>query len=410
MNAFDVLLEKTYQYVLFSRKKVDDQMRKIINRYIFKEIAFPFIIILLVLTFVLLMGKIMQIMDLVINKGVNVFSIARIIVFLLPSFMLFTIPIALLIAILIAMGRLSADNEITAIKTSGISLMQIFYPVAIASLITFILAVFISYFLVPQSNFATKRLLFNIAQQNASIGIKEKVFNSDFKDFLIYAEKIPVNRNYMEGVIISDNRMIGEQNTILAKKAILVSDAESMTVKLKLEDGSIHTVSSDLKHYRKIDFTSYEINLDLSTALANLDESSKTSTEMTVSELLERMKKPGLDKAAVRELAIEVHKKFSIPLSCLFFGLLALPLGIRSHRSVKSRGFAVGLIVVASYYLLRIGGEALAETGYLSPEVGVWTPTLVFALVGTYLLYMANREISFWQTVNVFLMRKGWKN
>ncbi|MFZ3056660.1 MAG: LPS export ABC transporter permease LptF [Smithella sp.] len=385
-------------------------MRKIINRYIFKEIAFPFIIILLVLTFVLLMGKIMQIMDLVINKGVNVFSIARIIVFLLPSFMLFTIPIALLIAILIAMGRLSADNEITAIKTSGISLMQIFYPVAIASLITFILAVFISYFLVPQSNFATKRLLFNIAQQNASIGIKEKVFNSDFKDFLIYAEKIPVNRNYMEGVIISDNRMIGEQNTILAKKAILVSDAESMTVKLKLEDGSIHTVSSDLKHYRKIDFTSYEINLDLSTALANLDESSKTSTEMTVSELLERMKKPGLDKAAVRELAIEVHKKFSIPLSCLFFGLLALPLGIRSHRSVKSRGFAVGLIVVASYYLLRIGGEALAETGYLSPEVGVWTPTLVFALVGTYLLYMANREISFWQTVNVFLMRKGWKN
>jgi lipopolysaccharide export system permease protein len=385
-------------------------MRKIINRYIFKEIAFPFIIILLVLTFVLLMGKIMQIMDLVINKGVSVFSIAKIIVFLLPSFMLFTIPIALLIAILIAMGRLSADNEITAIKTSGISLMQIFYPVAIASLITFILAVFISYFLVPQSNFATKRLLFNIAQQNASIGIKEKVFNSDFKDFLIYAEKIPVNRNYMEGVIISDNRMIGEQNTILAKKAILVSDAESMTVKLKLEDGSIHTVSSDLKHYRKIDFTSYEINLDLSTALANLNESSKTSTEMTVSELLERMKKPGLDKAAVRELAIEVHKKFSIPLSCLFFGLLALPLGIRSHRSVKSRGFAVGLIVVASYYLLRIGGEALVETGYLSPEVGVWTPTLVFALVGTYLLYMANREISFWQTVNVFLMRKGWKN
>ncbi|HBI47591.1 MAG TPA: LPS export ABC transporter permease LptF [Smithella sp.] len=383
-------------------------MRKIINRYIFKEVAFPFIIILLVLTFVLLMGKIMQIMDLVINKGVSVFSIAKIIVFLLPSFMLFTIPIALLIAILIAMGRLSADNEITAIKTSGISLMQIFYPVAIASLITFILAVFISYFLVPQSNFATKRLLFNIAQQNASIGIKEKVFNSDFKDFLIYAEKIPVNQNYMEGVIISDNRMIGEQNTILAKRAILVSDAESMTVKLKLEDGSIHTVSSDLKNYRKIDFKSYDINLDLSTALANLDESSKSSTEMTMAELLAKMKKPGLEKAAVRELAIEVHKKLSIPLSCIFFGLVAMPLGIRSHRSVKSRGFAVGLIVVASYYLLRIGGEALVETGYLSPAIGVWTPNFIFALVGIFLLYIANKEISLFQTANAFL-RSGFR-
>lgn len=384
-------------------------MRKIINRYIFKEIAYPFIIILFILTFVLLMGKILQIMDLVINKGVSVFSILKIISFLLPSFMLFTVPIALLIAILIAMGRLSADNEITALKTSGISLMQIYYPVAVASLITFAFTIFTSYFLVPQSNFATKRLLFNIVQQNATIGIKEKVFNADFKGFLFYAEKIPDNKNYMEGIIVSDNRIIGEQNTILAKRAYLVSDPESMKVKLTLEDGSIHTVSSDLKNYRKIDFKSYDINLDLSTALASIDESSKSSTEMTVRELLAKMKKPGLDPAAIRELAIEVHKKFTIPLSCIFFGMLALPLGIRSHRSVKSRGFAVGLIVVSLYYLLRIGGEAFAETGYISPAFGVWVPSLIFALMVTCLLYMANKEISFFQKANDFLTR-GNKN
>lgn len=384
-------------------------MRKIINRYIFKEIAYPFIIILFILTFVLLMGKILQIMDLVINKGVSVFSILKIIFFLLPSFMLFTVPIALLIAILIAMGRLSADNEITALKTSGISLMQIYYPVAVASLITFAFTIFTSYFLVPQSNFATKRLLFNIVQQNATIGIKEKVFNADFKGFLFYAEKIPDNKNYMEGIIVSDNRIIGEQNTILAKKAYLVSDPESMKVKLTLEDGSIHTVSSDLKNYRKIDFKSYDINLDLSTALASIDESSKSSTEMTVRELLAKMKKPGMDPAAIRELAIEVHKKFTIPLSCIFFGMLALPLGIRSHRSVKSRGFAVGLIVVSLYYLLRIGGEAFAETGYISPAFGVWVPSSIFAFMGISLLYMANKEISFFQKANDFLTR-GNKN
>ena len=385
-------------------------MRKIIHRYIFKEIASSFIIILFILTFVLLMGKILQVMDLVINKGISVFAIAKLILFLLPSLMLFTIPIALLIAILIAMGRLSADNEITALKTSGISLMQIYYPVAVASLIAFIITIIVGYFLVPQSNFATKRLLFTIVQQNANIGIKEKVFNSDFKGFLFYADRIPVNKNYMEGIVISDNRIIGEQNTILAKKAFLVSDPESMTLKLKLENGSIHTVSSDLKKYRKIDFNNYDINLDLSTALANLEESSKSSTEMTMTELLEKMKKPGMEKAAVRELAIEVHKKFSIPLSSIFFGLLALPLGINSHRSIKSRGFAVGIIVVSLYYLLRIGGEALVETGYISPEIGVWTPNFIFALLGISLFYMANREISFWQTANIFLRRRGWKN
>ena len=384
-------------------------MRKIINRYIFKEIASSFIIILFILTFVLLMGKILQIMDLMINKGISVFAIAKLIFFLLPSFMLFTIPIALLIAILIAMGRFSADNEITALKTSGISLIQIYYPVAITSLITFIITIIVGYFLVPQSNFATKRLLFTIAQKNANIGIKEKVFNSDFKGFLLYAERIPVNKNYMEGVIVSDNRIIGEQNTILAKKAFLVSDPESMTVKLKLENGSINTVSSDLKNYRKIDFDSYDIKLDLSTALASLDESSKSSTEMSMTELLEKMKKPGIDKATIRELAIEVHKKFSIPLSCIFFGLLALPLGIKSHRAVKSRSFAVGIIIVSLYYLLRIGGEALVETGHLSPEIGVWTPNVLFAFLGVYLFYMANREISFWQKVNIFLLRRTGK-
>jgi lipopolysaccharide export system permease protein len=385
-------------------------MRKIISRYIFKEIAAPFIIILFVLTFVLLMGKILQIMDLMVNKGISILVIARLIVYLLPSFMLFTIPIALLIAILIALGRLSSDNEITALKASGISLIQLYHPVAVASLITFIFTIVIGYFLVPQSNFATKRLLFDIARQNASIGIKEKVFYADFKGILLYAEKIPLDGNSMEGVFVSDSRITGEPSTIIAKRAFLVSDPESMSVKLSLENGSIHTVSSDLKNYRKIDFQSYDVKLDIANALAGLTEESKNSTEMTMSELLSRMKKPGLDNAAVRELAIEVHKKFSIPLSCIFFALLALPLGIKGHRAVKSRGFAVGIIVVSLYYLLRIGGEALVETGRLTPVVGVWTPNLIFALLGIYLFYITHKEISVGHLTKIYLWRKILKN
>ena len=127
---------------------------------------------------------------------------------------------------------------------------------------------------------------------------------------------------------------------------------------------------------------------------------------MTMGELLEKMRKPGLDEAAIRELAIEVHKKFSVPLSCIFFGLLALPLGIKSHRAVKSRGVAVAIIVVSIYYLLRIGGEAFVETGYLSPEIGVWTPNIIFALLGIYLFYMANKEISLLHILKVFFWRK----
>ncbi|NLA40714.1 MAG: LPS export ABC transporter permease LptF [Smithella sp.] len=367
-------------------------MNKIINRYIFWEIALPFVIIFFVLTFVLLMGKILQIMDLMVNKGISALDIGHLIALIMPNFMLFTIPIALLVSILIAMGRLSADNEITVLKASGVSLLQLFYPVAVAAVLAFACAIVIGYFLAPQSNFAAKRLLFELASQNTGIGIKEKVFNADFKGLLLYAETIPADGESMENVLISDSRVLGEQNTILAKKAFLVSDPKLMIVKLRLEEGSIHTVSKDLKNYRKVDFKSYDINLDLSSTLASFTDESKSSTEMTLSELLERMKQPGLAEEAARELAIEVHKKFSIPLSCLFFGLLAMPLGITRHRAVKSRGFAVGLIIVAAYYLLRIGGEALVENGKMDPALGVWAPNVLFALLGVVLFYLAHRE------------------
>jgi len=92
-----------------------------------------------------------------------------------------------------------------------------------------------------------------------------------------------------------------------------------------------------------------------------------------------------------------------------FFGLLALPLGIRSHRSVKSKGFTVGFIVVSLYYLLRIGGEALVETGYLPPEIGVWMPNFLFAFAGIILLYTANKEISIIPDIN-FIRKNRYRN
>jgi lipopolysaccharide export system permease protein len=370
-------------------------MHKVINRYILKEIMSPFMTILLALTFVLLLGRILQIMDLFINKGVSVVSILKIISCLLPSFFLFTIPIALLISILIAMGRLSSDNEIIALKSSGISLMQMYYPIITASLITFMLSLTVSYFILPHSNFTAKRLLFNIVQQNANIGIKEKIFNDDFKGFLIYAEKIPDNKNYMEGILISDKRLINEQNTILAQRAYLVSDSDSMVVKIRLENGSIHTVSSNLKNYRKIDFKSYEIKLDLSTALAHFDESAKSGKDMTTNELQAKINQSTKNEKETRELLVEWHNRFSIPFACIVFGLLALPLGIQRHRSAKAKGFAVGLLIVVLYYLLRIGGEALAITGLFPAFVCVWAPNILFALVGACLLYVIHKEVSF---------------
>jgi len=368
-------------------------MLKIIDRYILKEIAYPYFLILFVLTFVLLMGKIIQLMDLMVNKGVSFIDISKLFLLLTPSFLILTIPISLLISILIGLGRLSGDNELTILKASGMSLYKLLGPVAIASLIAFIITAVTSLFLVPQSKYATKHLLFNVAKKKASIGIKEKVFNDDFKGILLYAESIPVHGDYMKGVIISDTRMSNEPSTIIAEKAFLVSDPSLMTVTLRLENGSTHTVDKRLKNYRKMDFSSYDVNLDIESSIAAAKKvSSKSSTEMTVWELSQELKTAGLEDAAFREMAIEFYKTITTPLSCIVFGILAIPLSIRAHRAVRSRGFTLGLIIVFIYYIMRLGGEALVETGRLSPLVGTWSPNIIFSIVGFYFLIRAAND------------------
>lgn len=373
-------------------------MRRLINRYVLREIAIPFCMILLVLTFVLLMGKILQVMDLMINKGIGFADIARLMLYLLPSFLMFTIPISLLIAILIGLGRLSGDNEWTVMKMSGVSLYQLSFPVACAALVAFLMTLATTVFLVPYGNLASKALLMDMARQKASIGIREKVFIDDFQGILLYAERIPVHGNFLEGVLISDSRMSKEPSTIIARRAYLVSNPDTMVITLRLEDGSTHTVDAGLNRYRKMDFRFYDVRLDLASTLsAEKKNGIKSSTEMSLSELTTRLVNRGLKEEALRELAIELNKKLTVPLSCLVFALIGMPLGIRAHRSVRARGFTLGLFLVLAYYLLRLGGEALVETGRLSPILGTWTPNWIFAAAGTLLYFFSARELSFRQ-------------
>jgi lipopolysaccharide export system permease protein len=368
-------------------------MFKIIDRYILKEIAYPFFLILFVLTFVLLMGKIIQLMDLMVNKGVSFIDISKLFLLLTPSFLILTIPISLLISILIGLGRLSGDNELTILKASGMSLYKLLGPVALASLIAFIITAVTSLFLVPHSKYATKNLLFNVAKKKASVGIKEKVFNDDFKGILLYAESIPVHGDYMEGVIISDTRISKEPSTIIAEKAFLVSDPSLMTITLRLENGSTHTVDKMMKNYRKMNFSSYDVNLDIESSIAEArNVNAKDSNEMTVWELSQKLKTADSEDAVFREMAIEYYKTITTPLSCIVFGILGIPLSIRAHRAVRSRGFTLGLIIVFIYYIIRLGGEALVETGRLSPLIGTWSPNIIFCIVGFYLLIRAAND------------------
>jgi len=371
-------------------------MNRVINRYILREVSIPFFMILFILTFVLLMGRILQLMDLMINKGINFTDIAKLILYLMPSFLMLTIPVSLLISILIGLGRLSRDNETIVLKSSGLSLYQLMPPIVFASLCAFFITTTTGFFLIPYGNLATKNLLFDIAKQKASIGIKERIFNDNFAGLVLYAEEIPPHGDYMKGLFICDNRMLKEPATIIAQKGFLISNPESMQVTLRLENGSIHTTNTDLTNYRKIDFSSYDISLDLSESIGNENNPiAKDSREMSLPELIRKSRTPGLEKTALKDFIIEIHKKFTIPFSCIIFGIIGIPLGISKQRSGKSRGFVIGIIVIMIYYVLQIGGEALGETGILSPATGAWMSNSILGVTGVYMLIMTAKEKPF---------------
>jgi len=155
----------------------------------------------------------------------------------------------------------------------------------------------------------------------------------------------------------------------------------------------MHTVDGDTGTYKKVDFTSYDINLDLSESIGGgSGEIMKDSKEMSLTELISESRAPGLKETALKEIIIELHKKFTLPFACIVFGIIGVPLGISKHRSGKSRGFVIGLMVIMIYYVLQIGGEALGETGMLPPAAGAWISNILVGAVGIYLLITAAKE------------------
>jgi lipopolysaccharide export system permease protein len=370
-------------------------MCNIIFRYILMEISFPFIASLFVFTFVLLMGKIIQLMDLTVNKGIGVFDIGKLIIFLMPSLFLFTLPIALLLSILIGLGRLSRDSEITVLRASGLSLYQLSIPIFIASIIAFFLTSVTAFFLVPGGNIATKELILSIARQKAGAGIKEKIFNDDFKGLVFYADKIPVSGDYMEGVVLYDDRISSEPSTVIAKKGVLVSDPGSTEVILRLENGSIHTVNLNRNNYKKVDFRIYDIRLDLNTSLSNDGGTiSKGIKDFSLRELADKIQMAENEQER-RALIIELNERIAIPFSCFVFVILGIPLGIQHSRTEKLRGFTVGLILVVCYYILMLIGTNLGETGRISPVIGTWAANVIFGISGVILFFKTAREKSY---------------
>jgi lipopolysaccharide export system permease protein len=384
-----------------------------LQRYFLREMTLPFLYGIGVFTFILLIARMLKLVELVVNRGVPLLEIGKLFTYILPTFLEVTVPMALLLAVLLAFGRLSADSEIIALKTSGISLYQLIVPVLLFTLVVHLASLFVALYARPWGNSKLKAGLYEIVKTRASAALKERVFTDDFAGLVIYVEHVEPPGDQLNGILIADSRDPNQRNTVIAKRGFLVSNEQTHTVTLRLLDGTIHTFVPNEKIYHKTDFSVYDVTLNLTEALAKFSQREKDAQEMTFGELRAAIEAKTAAGRSANTERVELHRKFSVPFACLVFGLVAVPLGIQPARAVKSRGFSVSLALIFLYYLLLTAGETLAEKGALSPVVALWLPNALFALLGVVLFVAASREARFampgWLGYGASLLRTRWR-
>jgi lipopolysaccharide export system permease protein len=364
-----------------------------IHRYLFREITVPAVLGLVIFTFVLFMGRILRLVEMVVNKGVPPLEIVKLFLFLLPTFLVITLPLAFLLGVLLGFGRLSADSELIALKASGVSLYGMMKPVLLFAVVTSLATGFMTIFAQPAGTSAFRTQVFEIAASRASIGIQPRVFNEEFDGLVIYANDVHERTGHMRGVLISDERLGTSPTVIFAEAGRIISNQEELILTLRLEEGSIHR--SPPGHgpeiYQTINFELYDIILDFGRELANAADRPRKIREMSLTEL--RHLRQETDVATERRAyTVEIHKRFILPATPLLFALIGVPLGIQSSRSGRGGGFAIGLFIFLLYYILFSFSETLAVEAGFPPVVTMWIPSVLFLGGGIHLLHLAAIE------------------
>ncbi|MFH1440619.1 MAG: LptF/LptG family permease [Candidatus Omnitrophota bacterium] len=358
---------------------------KILRNYFLKEFIGPLFLALGVLTFVMILGNLIKIADLIINKGVNIFSVSKIFIFMIPYLLTYTLPIAALTAILLSLGRLSGDNEIIAIRATGINLFSLIFPLFLVGLILSLLLVVFNDRVIPYAHYGTRKTLMEIGVKNPTAALEPGVFINSFEKYILFIYKIEGNKLY--NVRIYEPQKNKPTRTIVAKKGEFIAIPEKNIVKLKLINGSADEPDLDNPgNFYKLNFKTYFITLNL--AQANKSEKlNRKPKDMSIRELKNEIKKFKTDNINPIPLTTEIHSKISLAFSCFVFIFLGSSLAIITRRREKSINFGISFLIVGIYYLLFIGAEAISLQGIISPAIAMWIPNLILASVAAFLTY-----------------------
>lgn len=356
----------------------------IIDRYVAREVLAPFAVDVGLLTFALVTGKLLKLMDMVVNHGVSLGEILGIIGYIMPAFLELTFPMALLLGVLMGFGRMSSDQEMTAARACGVSLYRLAVPVLIVALAVYALSSYFAFSLRPWANSNLRDKLYELSQTRTSAGMKEKIFNSNFPGLVVYVDEMSDTDSSMKGVMISDARDSHNQNTIIAKRGVILPDPKHDSITLRLFDGSIFGIEPQNNATHVTSFKTYDLNVNTEESLGVSDVD---PGEMTYGALRDDIKtaraKGKPDYAAETEMA----SKYTVPFATMLFALLGISLGLKPARGGHSERFGVSVALFFLYYSLMRVGETLAQRGKLNAWIAMSIPDLVFMALAFWFFY-----------------------
>jgi LPS export ABC transporter permease LptG/LPS export ABC transporter permease LptF len=360
----------------------------ILDRYVIRQVLPPFILGLLVFTFLLIIPGLMDYAEEFIAKGASLPVVAQAMWTLVPGALALTIPMALLLGLLIAFGKLSADREFVAMQACGVSLTRLLRPVTVLSALACAATAYMWIVGMPAGNQRFREIAFDVMASLAEGEVRPRVFFDRFPDLVLYAREVPRTGGW-DRVFLADNRPGQGSAVYLARHGRMIVDRDKKTVELLLEDASRHNSDPTAK-YEVVQFSRAVLTIDPNAFFAN-GGVSKGDRESSIAELQVRAAELRKEGIFPHNQLFEIQKKFAVPVGCLIFGLIGLALGATNRRDGTLASFVVGIVVIFVYYVLLELGLALIKGRIIPPWLAAWAPNIILGLLGVMLIVWRRR-------------------
>lgn len=357
-------------------------MLRTIDRYVIREILPPLFLSLLIFTFILEILPVMDQLESLVSKGVSWPVAGRILLTLIPQALGLTIPMAVLVGLLIGLGRLSSDREAMAMLACGVSPYRLLRPVMIVAGVAGLATLWVMIRAIPDANQSFREITFEVISKQVESDIQPRVFYTYFPGWVLYPRDVPTGGGGWKDVLVADTRDAGNVVVYLARRGRLALDRAQQRVDMVLEDGTRYSQTAG-----KGEVETYRFPKELIVAIDPQSVFPRITlqrgvNEMRIPELRRQIEEKERAGLSPHPEILAIQQRFSFPIACLVFGVIGLALGLSVARESKVAGFVVGIAVIFVYYVLLYVSEALTKGHMLDPYVSRWVPNLILLPIG----------------------------